>query len=105
MDAIPRLLGAWSGSDWGRTLARGGVAMARSAAALPQLAERVMERMERGELRMIIESPHLNPELRRRGVAFRSGAALNRPVPAWVPIGLAGVAALAIILWRREASD
>ena len=105
MDAIPRLLGARSWSDLGRTLAREGVAMARSAAALPQLAERVMERMERGELRMIIESPHLNPELRRRGVAFRSGAALNRPVPAWVPIGLAGVAALAIILWRREASD
>lgn len=105
LDAIPRLLGARSWSDLGRTLTRDGVAMARSVAAIPQLAERVLERMERGELRMIIESPHLNPELKRRTVPGAAGAALSRPVPAWVPIGLAGVAALAIILWRREASD
>lgn len=104
LDAIPRLLGARSWSDLGRTLTRDGVAMARSVAALPRLAERVLERMERGELRMIIESPHLNPELKRRGVP-RAGAALSRPVPAWVPISLAGVAALAIVLWRREASN
>ncbi len=104
LDAIPRLLGARSWGDLGRTLTRDGVAMARSVAALPRLAERVLERMERGELRMIIESPHLNPDLRRRGVP-RARAALSRPVPVWVPIGLAGVAALAIVLWRREASD
>ena len=104
LDAIPRLLGARSWSDLGRTLARDGVAMARSVAALPRLAEKVLERMERGELRMIIESPHLNPDLRRRGVP-RARAALNRQVPVWVPISLAGVAALAIVLWRREASD
>lgn len=104
LDAIPRLLGARSWSDLGRTLTRDGVAMARSVAALPRLAERVLERMERGELRMIIESPHLDPDLRRRGVP-RARAALSRPVPAWVTIGMAGVAALAIVLWRREASD
>jgi predicted unusual protein kinase regulating ubiquinone biosynthesis (AarF/ABC1/UbiB family) len=104
LDAIPRLLGARSWGDLGRTLTRDGVAMARSVAALPRLAERVLERMERGELRMIIESPHLNPDLRRRGVP-RARAALSRPVPVWVPLGLAGVAALAIVLWRREASD
>jgi predicted unusual protein kinase regulating ubiquinone biosynthesis (AarF/ABC1/UbiB family) len=105
LDAIPRLLGARSWADLGRTLTRDGVAMARSMAALPRLAERVLERMERGELRMIIESPHLDPELKRRGVPRVARATLNRPVPAWVPIGLAGVAALAIVLWRREASD
>ena len=104
LDAIPRLLGARSWGDLGRTFARDGVAMARSVAALPQLAERVLGRMERGELRMIIESPHFDPKLKRRGVP-RPGAALSRPVPAWVPIGLAGVAALAIVLWRREASS
>jgi predicted unusual protein kinase regulating ubiquinone biosynthesis (AarF/ABC1/UbiB family) len=103
LDAIPRLLGARSWGDLGRTLARDGAAVARSVAALPQLAERVLERMERGELRMIIESPHLNPDLKRRGVP-RASAALSRPVPAWVPLGLAGVAAMAIVLWRREAS-
>lgn len=104
LDAIPRLLGARNWSDLGRTLTRDGVALARSVASLPRLTERVLERMERGELRMIIESPHLNPDLKRRGVP-RAGAALSRPVPAWVPIGLAGVAALAIVLWRREASQ
>lgn len=103
-DAIPRLLGARSWSDLGRSLTRDGIGVARSVAALPRLAERVLERMERGELRMIIESPHLNPQLKRRGMP-RAGAALSRPVPAWVPLGLAGVAALAIVLWRREASE
>ncbi|HEX8728545.1 MAG TPA: AarF/ABC1/UbiB kinase family protein, partial [Ktedonobacterales bacterium] len=104
MDAIPRMLGARSWADLGRTLTRDGAAMARSVAALPQLAERVLGRIERGELRMIIESPHLDPNLRRRGVSRLAGAALRRPVPAWAPLSLAGVAALAIILWRREAN-
>jgi predicted unusual protein kinase regulating ubiquinone biosynthesis (AarF/ABC1/UbiB family) len=104
VDAIPRLLGARNWGDLGRTLTRDGVALARSVAALPRLTERVLERMERGELRMIIESPHLNPELKRRGVP-RAGAALSRPVPAWVPLSLAGIAALAVVLWRREASQ
>ena len=104
LDAIPRMLGARSWSDLGRTLTRDGAAMARSVAALPQLAERVLGRIERGELRMIIESPHLDPNLKRRGVSRLAGAALRRPVPAWAPLSLAGVAALAIILWRREAN-
>lgn len=104
LDAIPRMLGARSWSELGRTLTRDSAAMARSVAALPQLAERVLSRIERGELRMIIESPHFDPNLRRRGVTRVAGAALRRPVPAWAPLGLAGVAALAIILWRREAN-
>ncbi|HEX6543792.1 MAG TPA: AarF/ABC1/UbiB kinase family protein [Ktedonobacterales bacterium] len=104
LDAIPRLLGARNWGDLGRTLTRDGVAVVRSIAALPHLTERVLERMERGELRMIIESPHFNPELKRRGVP-RPSTALSRPVPAWVPLSMAGIAALAIVLWRREASS
>ncbi|HEU5347976.1 MAG TPA: AarF/UbiB family protein, partial [Ktedonobacterales bacterium] len=104
-DAIPRLFGARNWNDLGRTLTRDGVAIARSIVTLPQLAERVLGRIERGELRMIVESPYLDPRLRRRGVQRVANATINRPVPAWVPLGLAGVAAFAIILWRREANN
>ncbi|HYM28611.1 MAG TPA: AarF/UbiB family protein, partial [Steroidobacteraceae bacterium] len=57
---VLRLFGVESASELGRLMAREGVALAHSIAALPRVAERVLEHVERGDLRLIIDSPDLN---------------------------------------------
>jgi predicted unusual protein kinase regulating ubiquinone biosynthesis (AarF/ABC1/UbiB family) len=97
-----RMLGVDSGDQLVRDVVREGVSLVRTISALPHNIERVLERAERGDLRLIIESPHFDPELRlRRGTRVASSV-LNRPVPAWVPAGIAGVLALVLLVRRRH---
>ncbi len=98
-----RLIGVESFGELGRLIMKEGMTMARTVTALPHLAERVMDRIERGELRLVIENSEVTPLGRERLNARIASRTLNRPVPAWVPIALAGVAAAALTMWRRTA--
>lgn len=97
IEGMLRLLGVESTSQLGRILAREGVAMARTMSQLPHLAERVMAQVERGELRLVLQGPELNAKVRRHVVTNT----LGRPVPAWVPLTLAGVTVMSLFLRRR----
>jgi predicted unusual protein kinase regulating ubiquinone biosynthesis (AarF/ABC1/UbiB family) len=98
-----RLIGVESLGELGRLVMKEGMTMARTVTALPHLAERVMDRIERGELRLVIDNSEASPTGRERLNARIASRTLNRPVPAWVPITLAGVAAAALTMWRRTA--
>jgi predicted unusual protein kinase regulating ubiquinone biosynthesis (AarF/ABC1/UbiB family) len=98
---VLRLVGVESVSELARVLLREGVAIAHSVSALPRLTERVMQRVESGDLRLVIESPDLDPRVHAHlGTRIAVGV-LRRPVPAWVPLTVAGVALGALALWRR----
>jgi len=101
-ETLLRLFGASSAQQLGRDLVRESVALARSVSSIPRTLERVLERAERGDLRLIIESPTLDPRLRRRIRREMASGLLNRPVPAWVPLGLVGVLWLTIVARRRN---
>ncbi len=91
-----RMFGVESTGDLGRMLAREGVSAARSLALLPKLAERVLEQVERGELHVTVEGTEFGRQV-SRSIARN---AFMRPVPAWVPMGMAA-AALATLVVRR----
>jgi predicted unusual protein kinase regulating ubiquinone biosynthesis (AarF/ABC1/UbiB family) len=100
LEGMLHLLGVESAGQLGRVLTREGIAMARTVSQLPHLAERVLEQVERGELRLVLQGPELNAKVRRH-IATN---VLRRPVPAWVPLSLAGVMATLMILRRRVNS-
>jgi predicted unusual protein kinase regulating ubiquinone biosynthesis (AarF/ABC1/UbiB family) len=100
-----RLLGVDSGEQLVRDVVREGMSFVRSITSLPHNLERVLERAERGDLRLIIESPHLDPELRLRTGRRAAVSILNRPVPAWVPVGIAGLLALTVVMRRRQVGE
>jgi predicted unusual protein kinase regulating ubiquinone biosynthesis (AarF/ABC1/UbiB family) len=102
--SVLELMGVESFGALTQGLVREGVAIARSLAALPHLAERVLDRVEQGDLRLVLDSSDLDPRLRSRASGRLSTRALNRSVPVWVPLGLAGVAAVALAIWQRGAS-
>lgn len=95
-----RLVGVDSVEQLGRDLVREGVSIAKSLSALPLSLERVLTHAERGDLRLIIESPTLNPQLRRRS-RFVPTSMLRRPVPAWIPLGIVGAYLLGVFMRRR----
>ncbi len=97
LEGMLHMLGVESTSQLGRILAREGIAMARTVSQLPHLAERVLAQVERGELRLVLEGLEQNNKVRRQLVR----TTLNRPVPAWVPLTMAGVAAFTLIYRRR----
>lgn len=100
IDSMLRVLGVESLGQLGRILTREGVAMARTVTALPHLAERVLERVERGDIRLVIQgSDRERPFESQVGRRIVTNA-LRRPVPAWVPLGVAGIAAA--VLYRRR---
>ncbi len=104
LSAVLQFFGVESVGELGRSLAREGVAIARSMSSLPRLAERVLERVEHGDLRLIIESPDLNVQTHARlggPLAWRS---LTRQVPVWVPLGVAAATAGTIAIWRRATN-
>jgi predicted unusual protein kinase regulating ubiquinone biosynthesis (AarF/ABC1/UbiB family) len=90
--------------DLGQLVAREGVAVARSVAALPRLVERVLERVEHGELHLVLDSAELSTRAHARVGGRLATRALSRPVPIWVPLGLGGVAVAALAMWRRAAN-
>jgi predicted unusual protein kinase regulating ubiquinone biosynthesis (AarF/ABC1/UbiB family) len=100
MDGILRLLGIESVDALGRDLLRGSVATARSLAALPSRVDRLLERVERGELHVVVESAAAVRVRKRRGRRGMSGL-FNRPVPMWLPLGLLGAYGVTRLLWRR----
>jgi predicted unusual protein kinase regulating ubiquinone biosynthesis (AarF/ABC1/UbiB family) len=100
LTTLLRLLGVESTGELGRLLAREGFGVVRTIAQLPRLTERVLQRIEQGEVRLVIESAESGHLARERLVGRAAGRTLSRPVPAWVPLGLAS-AALALTVWRR----
>src|SRR5262249_52530343 len=101
LESALRLLGVESVEQLGRGLLREGLALARSVSALPHTLEHVLERAERGDLRLIVESPYFDPELRTRPNRRLARGLLNRPVPAWLPASIAGLLALTLLVRRR----
>lgn len=98
--ALLRLFGVESTGELARVFAQEGISLARSVSSLPRLAERVLQRIERGEVRLVIEHADSSRPVRERMANRAASRTLGRPVPAWVPLSLAGVA-LALTVWRR----
>jgi hypothetical protein len=96
--ALLRLFGVESVEELGRDALREGVAAARILATLPGRLDRLLSSVERGELRVIVDSADLNPRLRRPALARDPVDLLNRPVPLWLPLAAAGGFALARLL-------
>jgi hypothetical protein len=99
-----RLVGVDSVEQLGRDLLREGVSIAKTLSAIPHSLERVLTHAERGDLRLIIESPALDPRLRRRS-RFVPTSMLRRPVPAWIPLGIVGAYLFGALLRRRGPSE
>lgn len=99
-----RLVGVDSVEQLGRDLLREGVSIAKTLSAIPHSLERVLTHAERGDLRLIIESPALDPRLRRRS-RFVATSMLRRPVPAWIPLGIVGAYLFGALMRRRGPSE
>jgi predicted unusual protein kinase regulating ubiquinone biosynthesis (AarF/ABC1/UbiB family) len=88
-------------------LTREGIAMARGLAALPRIAERLLEHAEKGELRIVLEAPALTNPVRRAAVERNLAATVMRvisqSVPAWVPVAIS--AFFAILWWRGRRTE
>lgn len=106
VEGILGLLGVESPQALGRDLLRGGIAVARALADMPVRLDHVLERAERGELRVLIADADL-----ANGAAngahgpvarTRLAAALTQKVPVWVPLGV--VAAVALTRLARQRS-
>lgn len=100
------VLGATSFENLAQNVLRESLAITRSLAQLPRQVNRIIEKAERGDLRVIIEpAPGFGTRpLRRRG---SSGAmeTLNQPVPLWALLSMAGFAvtgALVTFIRRRR---
>lgn len=106
IEGLLHLLGIESWEALGRDLLRDGAATMRSLAALPQRIDRLAERAERGELRVLVENTSLNGLVRNGGHARRGARrtvhVLSGSVPVWVPLTL--VAAFALGRFARRAS-
>jgi predicted unusual protein kinase regulating ubiquinone biosynthesis (AarF/ABC1/UbiB family) len=103
LTGLLHIMGVESLGELGHLMTREGVAMARSISALPRLAERVLQRMERGELEVQLNSPPGGYRPRDRAVGRIAERTLNQPVPAWVPLGLVAAAAVALTVSRRTS--
>jgi predicted unusual protein kinase regulating ubiquinone biosynthesis (AarF/ABC1/UbiB family) len=103
LEGILRLLGVESVADLGQSLLRDGVALAQSLARLPRRLDRVLDRAERGEIHLVIEPADRSSRARRGFGRSRSRhggpALLNRPVPLWMPLGMAGALGMVAISW------
>jgi predicted unusual protein kinase regulating ubiquinone biosynthesis (AarF/ABC1/UbiB family) len=97
-----RMFGVESVQALGRDVVREGISVARSMSSIPRTLERVLERAERGDLRLIIESPSLDPQLRNRVGRRVATNMLNKPVPVWVPVSMAGALVVLLAARRRD---
>jgi predicted unusual protein kinase regulating ubiquinone biosynthesis (AarF/ABC1/UbiB family) len=103
VEGLLHLLGVEDMRQLRQILTRESAALARGLAALPRIAERILEHAERGELRIVVEAPALtNPE--RRALVERHfwRRMFAQSIPAWVPLGLGGLLALLILSRRRR---
>jgi predicted unusual protein kinase regulating ubiquinone biosynthesis (AarF/ABC1/UbiB family) len=107
MDGVLRLFGVESVAGLGQIALRDGVALLQSVVRLPSRLDRVLERVEHGDLRLVIDSEEASVSRRRAKNARRPArtAVLNRSVPLWVPLGILGafgVAALTRVMRRSS---
>ena len=102
LTGVLRLLGVEDARDLGTLLAREGVGAVRSLAAIPRLAERVLAQVERGELRVVLETSDLSPRETAQFGGRLTSSVLSRPVPVWVPLSVAGVAVATLLVRRRR---
>ncbi len=102
VNGVLQLLGYDSAQDLTRQFARESVSLVRSLAALPRQLEHVLDHAEKGELRIIIESPSWTPGLRTRDGHKVPTNVWNRPVPAWVPLGVGVAFVIAFSMRRRN---
>jgi len=104
------LLGVKSIEELAQVSLREGLSVVQSLARMPHQIDRILSKIERGELRVIVE-PQIREEpqpRRRRGRGRRERAIdplnplapLSQPVPLWAPLGAAG-AVTAIVLVAR----
>lgn len=106
INSLLSIFGVESVGELGRTTLREGVSLAQTMAALPRRLDRVLARAERGDLRLVVESATLNRRLlRMRNRERATTNALNRPVPAWVPLGIAGAFVVTLFLRRRTVHE
>ncbi len=108
VEGVLRLLGVESFEALGRDLLRTGLATVRSLSAMPQRLDHVLERAERGDLHLVIESADLNARRRRVRARRPSASPLSQPIPLWVPLaGLSawGLVRLARRVWRVPSSN
>ncbi len=84
------LLGASSVSELGQAALREGLAITRSLADLPRRMDRVLTRAERGDLRVIIQTPDLDTRAQARVGVRLAGNVLSRPTPTWVTLAAVG---------------
>ena len=100
VEGLLGLLGVESLESLGRDLVRDGLATVRSLSALPRRLEGVLERAERGELHLVVESGDLNLRGRPRPPRRLATTLLNHPVPMWMPLGLVWIFALIRLIGR-----
>jgi predicted unusual protein kinase regulating ubiquinone biosynthesis (AarF/ABC1/UbiB family) len=105
LGGILALLGVDDVGAMSRGLVREGIIMARAVSALPKTLEHVLEHAERGELRLIIEGTHFGAPVSARAGQRAAAGLLNRQVPAWVPLGVMGLALAAMFVRRRGARE
>ena len=108
IDSLLGLLGVSSLEDLGRSALRDGIETARSLIELPRRLDRVLARAERGDLHVVVDPSTRSrnvPGRRRRNSQESPTELLNRPVPLWLPLGLAAILAVAMTtMWRRDSS-
>jgi len=101
--AIFKLLGVENPRELPLDILRETTALARTLGDIPRRLDRVLASAERGELRIVITNPALDPEGAwhpRRGSPLEL---LTRPVPAWAPLAAIGAVATVWFVARRRS--
>jgi hypothetical protein len=90
--AFFKLLGVESPRDLPLNILRETTALARTLGDIPRRLDRVLQSAERGELRIVITNPALDPEGAWHPQRGSPLELLTRPVPAWAPLAAVGAA-------------
>jgi predicted unusual protein kinase regulating ubiquinone biosynthesis (AarF/ABC1/UbiB family) len=100
--ALFKLLGVENPRELPMDILRETTALARTLGDIPRRLDRVLQSAERGELRIVITNPALDPEGAwhpRRGSPLEL---LTRPVPAWAPLAAVGAGLAVWLVARRQ---
>jgi predicted unusual protein kinase regulating ubiquinone biosynthesis (AarF/ABC1/UbiB family) len=101
--AIFKLLGIENPRQLPMDILRETTVLARTLGDIPRRLDRVLQSAERGELRIVITNPALDPE---GALHPRPGSPLDlltRPVPAWAPLAAIGAVATVWFVARRRS--
>jgi predicted unusual protein kinase regulating ubiquinone biosynthesis (AarF/ABC1/UbiB family) len=100
--ALFKILGIENPRQLPMDILRETTVLARTLGDIPRRLDRVLQSAERGELRIVITNPALDPEGAwhpRRGSPLEL---LTRPVPAWAPLAVVGVTLAGWLVARRR---